>query len=424
MKKCRDLKPPADAVVCTLGSGVNGLGIVRSLGRRGLNVAVVAPRANLAARSRYASEVHLVGGVDGKQLCDTLCAISARSAREPVLFIDNDAMLWALAPFADVLIRRFKVTSPLERISLLLDKDYQMQVAREAGLVVPRTWRPECWEDILAIEAERRRKLLAKPSPRAYPIDPPFKVVLADTGPDLVRRLKPRLESPKGLIVQEFVEGPDTNVWAVLGYASSGFCKSVMLTARKTLQSGEGAGGVMASGRTVLWPPVRELAARLIKALDYVGLFGVEFKYDATNDQHYFIELSSRAERFHTIAARAGFDLPWLAWQDLSCGARVEPLRKEPLDGVVWRDAQSCRHRLGLVGLVGNFVWAIRSVFAPVEWAVFSWDDLRPWVAHLHTELRRYAVGFARRAKRSVGLRPQASRPRGAEPAHAGEPWP
>jgi predicted ATP-grasp superfamily ATP-dependent carboligase len=180
----------------------------------------------------------------------------------------------------------------------------------------------------------------------------------------------------------------------------------------------------MAAGKTELCRVLRQLVLRFLDALDYTGAFDLDFKYCQKRNCFFFIELNSRAGRYQTIAARAGFDLPWLAWQDLSCGAEVQALRKEPLDGVVWRDAQSCRHRLGLVGLVGNFVWAIRSVFAPVEWAVFSWDDLRPWVAHIEAELRRYAQGFARRAKRSVGLRPQASGPRGAEPAHAGEPWP
>jgi predicted ATP-grasp superfamily ATP-dependent carboligase len=237
MKKCRDLKPPADAVVCTYGSGVNGLGIVRSLGRRGLNVAVVAPRANLAAQSRYASEVHLVGGVDGKQLCDTLCAISARSAREPVLFIDNDAMLWALAPFADVLIRRFKVTSPLERISLLLDKDYQMQVARESGLAVPRTWHLKTWQDILAVGVGSNQRLLAKPSPRAYPQGGPFKLLLGSDPNHLVLLLKKKVDSPKGLIIQEYVEGPETDGWGAIGYRGSPQDSPLILTVRKTLQT-------------------------------------------------------------------------------------------------------------------------------------------------------------------------------------------
>src|SRR5688572_26004929 len=150
---------PARAIVCVGDAGINALATVRSLGRRGVPVHVVALETSpqIASLSRYcAAETR---ASDLGALYHALCTLPADPGRRALLFIDNDKMMKALAPHAANLERRFRVVEPLARAAQFMDKTFQLEAAAKAGIAVPRTWLPSSWQDICAIAAQTGERL-------------------------------------------------------------------------------------------------------------------------------------------------------------------------------------------------------------------------------------------------------------------------
>src|SRR5688572_4261999 len=145
------------AVVCAGDAGINALATVRSLGRRGVPVHVVALQssAQIASVSRYCSGYSAAG--DLASLPEALRALPAGA----LLYVDNDPMLKALAPHAAELAKRFAVVDPLAGAATLTDKAYQLGLAQKAGIAVPRSWLPQTWHEISSLETGKR--LIAKP---------------------------------------------------------------------------------------------------------------------------------------------------------------------------------------------------------------------------------------------------------------------
>lgn len=360
------------AVVCVGDLGINGLATVRALGRRGVPVHVVALKtsAQIASSSRYCASFTPARDLDS--LHEALRGFESGA----LLYVDNDPALKALAPHAAALARRFAIVDEIAGAARLTDKAWQMRVARQAGIHVPRSWFPRDWNALMSVRSPKR--LIAKPvSGRAD-----FKTLIAASAEQLATALRARGAAPADVLVQEYVEGDDAQIYAGLCYRARSREQCFVLSARKLRQTAPGA-GVMALGQVVDAPRVREMTRRLARAADVRGVLSAEFKLDARDGRYYFIEWNPRPAYFHAIGWRAGFDLAWLAYCD-----HTDPARLAKMDG-----AFSGRHYwIYLHGDLKHLSSAPRRALDPAtwlpylrrkQWAVFALDDPAPWVKSL-----------------------------------------
>jgi D-aspartate ligase len=354
------------AVVCVGDGGINGLATVRSLGRRGVPVHVVAlaGSAQIASASRYCRS-HAEAS-DLASLPEALGGFPAGA----LLYVDNDPMLKALAPHAGELAQRFALVDPLADAPKLTDKAYQMRIAQKAGIAVPRSWFPRSWEDLLSLKSPKR--LIAKPvAGRAD-----FKALIARSAAELAAALRSRAASPADVVVQEFVEGDDAQIYVALCYRARSREQCFVLSARKLRQTRPGA-GVMALGQAVDAPQVREMTRRLAKAAGARGAFCTEFKLDARDGRYYFIEWNPRPAYFQSIGWRAGFDLAWLAYCDHADPARLAAMPSSFSGEHYWINLHA--DLLNLSHLPRRAPAAWRPYLGRKEWAVFAADDPAPW---------------------------------------------
>jgi len=361
----RLMKP---AVVCVGDAGINGLATVRSLGRRGVPVHVVALKtsAQIASASRYCRS--FTPAKDLGSLHDTLRGLEPGA----VLYVDNDPMLKALAPHAAALARRFALVEEIADAARLTDKAWQLRVARQAGIPVPHSWFPRSWDDLASLRTPKR--LIAKPlSGRAD-----FKALIAASGADLAAALRGQVASPEEVVVQEFVEGDDAQIYVALCYRARSSSRCFVLSARKLRQTQPGA-GVMAVGQALDAPQVREMTRRLAKAADVRGAFCTEFKLDARDGRYYFIEWNPRPAYFQSIGWQAGFDLAWLAYCDHADPGALAAMNSSYSGEHYWINLQGdLRHLAKAPELVLEpATW--RPYVRRKEWAVFALDDLAPW---------------------------------------------
>jgi predicted ATP-grasp superfamily ATP-dependent carboligase len=354
------------AVVCAGDAGINALATVRSLGRRGVPVHVVALQssAQIASVSRYCSGYTAAG--DLASLPEALRALPAGA----LLYVDNDPMLKALAPHAAQLAQRFAVVDPLAVAATLTDKAYQLGLAQKAGIAVPRSWLPQTWHEISSLETGKR--LIAKPvSGRAD-----FKALVEANGQKLAAALQGRIGSPADVVVQEFVEGDDAQIYVALCYRARSRDRCYVLSARKLRQNAPGA-GVMAVGQVVDVPQVREMTRQLAMAAGAHGAFCTEFKLDARDGRYYFIEWNPRPAYFQSIGWQAGCDLAWLAYCDCADPDRLPAVEPAPSARHYWINLHA-----DLLNL-SKAPWRNPGAWLPYlrrkEWAVFALDDLAPW---------------------------------------------
>lgn len=404
---------PADAVVCIGEPGINALATIRALGRRGVRVHAVALQGavEFASASRYCASIARVRGLDG--LYDALLAVKVKGLDRPPLFVDNDRMMRALQPRERELRRRFRIVGPVGDAERLMDKAFQISAAAKAGIAVPRTWFPQDWVEVAAIESQRR--LIAKPvAARFAPgTPPPFKVLVAPDPGALAAELRRVVADPRDVLVQEYIEGDDSHVYGALAYRATNSGALLALSIRKHRQTVPGA-GIMAVGQVIDAPELRELTARLMQNIDYRGPIHTEFKRCPVDGKYYFIEWNNRPGYFHSLGWRAGFDAAWFAYCDF-----LDPQRMASMD--LRHDAR--HYWISFQGDLGHLLrrpllllrpstWA--PYFSAPEWAVYASDDLGPWLRaskHLWRYLADFALRGMRKLSRSLAFVSRQSRP-------------
>ena len=355
------------AVVCAGDSGVNALATVRSLGRRGVPAHVVALHSSgqIASASRYCAS--FTPARDLSTLHETLTAFEPGA----VLYIDNDPMLKALAPHAESLKRRFALVEEIGDAERLTDKNAQLRIARQAGIAVPHSWFPQSWDELAAVRSDKR--LIAKPLGRAE-----FKALIAPDAAGLAAALRGQIASPAEVVVQEFIEGDDAQIYVGLSYRARSRSRSFVLSARKIRQTQPGA-GVMAVGQVVDVPQVREMTRRLATAANARGVLCTEFKLDPRDGRYYFIEWNPRPAYFQSIGWRAQFDLAWIAYCDHTDPERLARIESASASEHYWINLHGDLRHLAKVPARALEPATWRPYLGRKEWAVFALDDLAPW---------------------------------------------
>jgi D-aspartate ligase len=375
--------PPRGALV--LGADYRALGVVRSLGRRGVPVWVLKERAEpLAAFSRYVqrSLPWPAGGDD------------ARVAFLGELAETHSLAGWALVPTADetaalvarhhaALARHFVHTSPSwETVRWAYDKRLTYELAERVGVPCPRTAYPRSAEEAAALD-------LGFPAVVKPAVKESFNALTAakawrvDDRAQLAARFAEActLVDPEVLMVQELVPGGGETQFSYAALCIDGE-PVAWLTARRTRQYPADFGRASTYVETMECPEIVEPSARLLREIRFNGLIEVEYKRDPRDGVLKVLDMNPRVWGWHTLCGRAGVDFPHLLWRLVS-GEQVAPARGR--SGVGWlrltTDTPTALKELGARRLAVREY--IRSLRRPRESAIFAWDDPVPGLSEL-----------------------------------------
>jgi D-aspartate ligase len=362
-----------------VGSDYRALGVVRSLGRRGIPVWVVAHGDDkLAAASRYAARRLRLDRPLGS--CAGLLLRLAYEHRLEgwTIFPSSDESAAALARSHELLAERFRMTVPPWRVlRWAYDKRLMHGLADRLGITSPGTHRPRTRERVAALDC-------AFPVALKPAVKPDFnkltaaKAWRADDRAELLRLWDEAAElmDPAVLMVQELVPGGGETQ---LSYAA--VCRDgevlASLTARRTRQFPMDFGRASTLVETIDEPAVEGPSRLLLERLRWTGLVEVEFKRDPCDGSCKLLDVNPRVWGWHTLGARAGVDFSYLAW----LVARGEPVPEaRARAGVRWV-RMSTDLPTSLKEIVGGRMSPaayLRSLRRPREGAIFAWDDLLP----------------------------------------------
>jgi D-aspartate ligase len=319
-----------------LGGDYQGLGIARSLGRRGVPVCVIDDERSIARFSRYTTHNVHVRSLKGEE--ETVAALEAIGHRLDlrgwVLYPTREETVVAFSRQRERLAELFRVPTPgWETIRWAWDKRNTYPLAEELGIPVPRTWYPRSVEELDAVDGQL--PLVIKPAIKEnFVYATKAKAWRVDSRKQL-RELylkAAELTDAGEVMVQELIPGDGRHQFAYGAFFKDGRAIGSMV-ARRGRQHPPDFGRASTFAETVELPLLERLSERFLRHIDYYGLVEVEFKRDPRDGAFKLLDVNARTWGYHTLGHRAGVDFPYLLFADQVSEA-VQECRTEP--GVGW----------------------------------------------------------------------------------------
>ncbi|MEV5870221.1 carboxylate--amine ligase [Streptomyces tendae] len=381
------------------------LGAVRSLGRAGVDVHVVADCAHSPVRaSRYVTGLHTPPppGASPEDIAAALRRVAARIARPAVLIPMDDACAVAVARARTELAPAYLLPDqPGDLPARVADKAELAAVCASLDVPHPETLVPggpaeaarAAWRLGLPVVAKWSRPWLVPPGGG---LRSTVLVRSAREAGELYRRAE---EAGSRLLLQAFLPPGADRDWFFHGYADRSGAVRAGGPGRKTRARPRGA-GLTAVGRWTPNPRVQALAERVTAELGYRGVFDLDFRRCGTTGRYHLLDFNPRpGAQFRLFVDTAGLDVVRALHLDLT-----------------HRPLPEGAPRPGRVFVVENYapLSALRPARAERGGRELAWharDDRAPgralwalWGRHVGARLRD-------RALRGRGTRPDAAAP-------------
>jgi predicted ATP-grasp superfamily ATP-dependent carboligase len=421
-------KPTAlpHALVIGLDS-MTGLQTARLLARRGVPVIGLArDLEHFCCRTRVCQRI-IETDIKGEELIQTLEALGLQFGSKAVLVPCTDMSVLLISRNRARLEPWYRFALPAEEtVELLIDKQAFYEYARQAGLAAPATYFLRS-----RAEAEQAAQTLVFPCILKPPVKTPTwenhnksKVYKVDSPQELLEVYDRTSGWADLLMAQEWIPGPDSELYSCNCYYNAAGQPLVTFIARKIRQWPPEA-GTSCLGEEVRNDVVLQESLRLFGEAGYHGLGYVEMKRDARTGKHYIIEPNiGRPTGRSAISEAGGVELVYTQYCDLA-GLPLPANREQKYTGVKWiylrRDIQSALYywRRGELTLRGWWEsWKGRKTDA-----IFSLTDPAPFFADL---FRAAGLAFGSPRKRAFEGGPQgkAGLAPGESPAEASSPAP
>ncbi len=331
------------------GRGLTGLGVVRSLGRAGLEVWLAGPDpAALAGRSRYVRRFHELPAVElePERYMAALADWTGSQQRPLVLFCTGDLTTGVVSPHRDQLPPNVMHHLATERlVSACLSKAAFSDLCVDLEIPVPRT-RTCASEEALRRAIQELGEVFIKPDNRhrlwvgdraARDAAAGIKGFAAESLQDVPELVRNSLAKGYPWVVQEFVAGDANCLHSVHAYRDRTGRWTQCFVGQK-LRTAPPRDGVGVLARSAWDQEAADLAEQILVRMDYRGYALLQFKRDARTGRLFLIEINPRYSTWCELAERAGVNLPVVAYLD-ALGLLPQRPHLHQRDGVYWWDA-------------------------------------------------------------------------------------
>ncbi|HTL18034.1 MAG TPA: ATP-grasp domain-containing protein, partial [Patescibacteria group bacterium] len=319
-----------------IGGDYQGLGITRSLGRRGVPVCVIDDERSIARFSRYATHAVRVKDLrDEKNTIETVMDIGRRlNLRGWVLYPTRDETVAALSQHRRVLSEFFRVPTPdWAVVRSAWDKRNTYRLAQQLGILIPKTWFPERTEDLAAIGGPF--PLIIKPAIKEHFFyNTKAKAWRVNSHEELKRRFEEAAAFvPTGeLMVQDFIPGGSEQQHGFSAFFKEGRPIGTMVTHNVRSHPPQ-LGRSSTFVETIDLPIIEQFATQFLVAIKFYGLVEVEFRLDPRDGKYKLLDVNARTWGYHSLGQACGVDFPYMLFQD-QLGRPVSPSRARA--GVSW----------------------------------------------------------------------------------------
>ncbi len=378
-----------------LGLSPTGLYVARELGNKNVPLLGIDKDIGCASYSKYFKNslgCWLVKETD--KLLDKLIGFAKEQSLKPVLLPTSDY-------YIEFLIKHFKVLSVhfhlcesyCDTAEVLLDKVRFHRLCVNYNIDVPGVWFINNINDLKGIVNNLSYPCILKPAMIHLIKDfmKGQKVFIANDEQSLVDFLKTSPENSGAWLVQEIIPGPESTITLLAGYASQSNAGQEIFTARKLRQYPPGFG----SASTVISEGCEETQAitlQLIKALQFKGIYGAEFKRDPRDQRLKIIEINPRPTLWFYLSHKSAKRVVETLYCDLA-GLPL-PETGAQINGVVWKYWFKDTYSAWFYRWNKHFIFSKPDLLAGGIhkahcWPVFSWSDPLPVLGEIFMYLKK-----------------------------------
>jgi len=369
-------------IALVLGMFETGLGVGRSLGKKGIKVFGFDFKNDIGFYSCYIKASLCPHPIkEPNALLEKLKAFSQLQTHKPVLFVSTDTFLEFVAKYYTELKYHFIFNlSPPQLFSQISNKYKQFLLANEAGISLPATFKISNVHDlekalphvkfpvfIKALEVNSWRKLVGGHT----------KGFVMQNETELNEKINRLLSKGLEVIIQEIIPGPDTLHFKYCTYVGADGRILLEFTLRKIRQNPIrfGVGSVVES---INYPELLIEGRKLIQNIGYRGVGSAEFKLDKRDGKLKLIELNPRYWQQNSLPTACGMNFPLMDYIEAT-GQNPEPIT-EFTTNIKWVN----RHmdfnsyiQYHNAGELSFWEWR-KSLVGRKVYSNFTWDDLVP----------------------------------------------
>lgn len=367
------------------GGDFQGLGVVRSLGRKGIPVQVIDHEFPISRFSRYCNHfTKAPNPLDEESYLSFLKRFSRNNrAHDWVIYPNNDRTVCFLSRFREQLEEYYRIPTPdWQTIQYIYDKKNTYQLAEKLEIPIPKTYYPQNQKEIEGLKLDY--PVIIKPSIRDNFYDKTkIKAFLITNRDQLIKTYKKvtAVIEASEVLIQEFIPGGPRHLYSFCPLFKQGKVVAKIM-ARRTRQHPMDFGHATTFAEVVDIPEIEELGRKFLSHINFYGLAEVEFMQDPRDGKYKFIEVNARVWGWHTLAKGAGVDLPYMLFQDMT-GQTVElnSYRKDVKWIRLTTDIPIVLTEIikGKMNLRDYF----NSLKGKKEFAVLSWEDPMPFLAEI-----------------------------------------
>lgn len=370
--------------VVIIGGHIQALGLARQVAQENLEVVLLLDTSLAVARfSKYVKKYYVFHNTD--ELLQLINQLRLPN-QATLLFPTNDEAVEFLANHYEKLKTHYAMGIPNPQIvALFNNKRNAYQYVTSQGIPCPQCWYPNTMDDVVQLSSEVVYPVVVKPAVM-YSFHTTFgkKAYRCDNADQLLsvfQRIYAADYPIDTILIQEFLSGGPKYLYSYGVFAVDGESKASLM-ANRVRQNPMDFGNSTTFAITCDIPQIEEQSKKLLQMVQYFGLGEVEWMYDSVSDTYKFLEINTRAWKWHTISNQLGFSFIG-AMIDYYNGATTElPVAKKI---VAWVERLTDWTVIVKELLHGRMNWRdVRKTYKiHKENAVWQWGDPMPGIMYV-----------------------------------------
>ena len=393
----RYIKNTDKPIALVTGLDITGLGVIRSLGRRGIPViGLDSNPKQIGLFSRYCKKLVCINPENEKEYINLLLDLGEQMNTKGVIFQGSDAHTSSILKYRNKLERYYEFPmANLEIIEKLINKKKFYKTLEKLNMPYPKTFFPKDVSEVIQFGKEITYPYIVKPIfSTNFSKEFGVKVFQVNSEEELVKAYDKSTSSGYEVVIQEVIIGSDINVYGLGSYLNHK-SEPIGIFIYKKIRGYPKGFGTCCLVESVWEPEIVKLGMQFLQNINYHGISEVEFKKDLRDNKFKFIEMNPRAWWQNSLAARCGVDLPYMAYMD-AMGKDVEKVISKK-NGIKWlymfNVLRSSFESISKGEL--SFIDGIKSLRGEKEYAIFAWDDPLPFFVslfNLSSAVLRYSL--------------------------------
>ena len=295
--------------VVIIGGHIQALGLARQVAQLGIEPVLLVDSVWAVARfSKYVSSLHKYS--NNNELLQILNNLYLPE-QATLIFPTNDEAVEFLSDHYATLNEQFALGIPNpELVTLFNDKRKAYQYVTAKGIPCPQCWYPNTLEDVAKLAPQLAYPVVVKPA-IMYSFYATFgkKAYRCDNAEQLLsifNRIQEANYPIETILIQEFLSGGPQYLYSYGVFAADGQSKAALM-ANRIRQNPMDFGNSTTFAMTCEIPQIEDQSKKLLQMVRYFGLGEVEWMYDPNTKEYKFLEINTRAWKWHTISNQLGF---------------------------------------------------------------------------------------------------------------------